>query len=126
MLKKYLVVGMSILVLNVSFSSVAFAESKEDKERKHTEKVKESVIKLGQGPEARVTVKLKNGTKVKGYISQIDGSKFFVVDDATGAATEIPYPQTKQVKGNNLSTGVKVAIGVGIVLGILFIIGLAQ
>ena len=34
----------------------------------------------------------------------------------------IAYPQVKSVKGNNLSTGAKIAIGVGIVAAIIFII----
>ncbi len=35
----------------------------------------------------------------------------------------VAYPQVKQVKGNNLSTGAKIAVGVAIVLTIAFLIG---
>ena len=44
---------------------------------------------------------------------------FAVVDDKTGAATTVTYPQVKQVKGNNLSTGVKIAIGIAIFLAVV-------
>ena len=37
-------------------------------------------------------------------------------------ATTIDYPQVKSVKGNNLSIGAKIAIGVGIAAALVFII----
>jgi len=70
------------------------------------------LLKLGTGKDARVKIKLRNGTKLKGYVSEINDESFFVVEDSTGATTEVPYPQTKQVKGNNLSSGAKIAIGI--------------
>ena len=81
--------------------------------------------KLGTGTDARVEVKLKDGKKLKGYISQINDESFTVVEDKTGVATEIPYPQPKQIKGNNLSTGATIAIAAGIVFAIILIIGFA-
>ena len=113
---------MTILVINLSLSSVAFAETKEEKEAKFADNVKINVVKLGTGKEARVEVKLKDGTKIKGYISEINDNGFVVVNDKTGTSTEIPYPQAKQVKGNNLSTGVKIAIAVGIIVAVSFLI----
>jgi len=47
---------------------------------------------------------------------------FTVIDSKTGMATTVAYPQVKSVKGNNLSTGAKIAIGVGIGAALLFII----
>ena len=58
-------------------------------------------------------------------MSEVNADSFVVINDETGTTREVPYPQAKQVKGNNLSTGVKIAIGVGIVLILLFIIGIA-
>lgn len=46
------------------------------------------------------------------------------MDVKTGAATTVPYPQVKQVKGNNLSTGTKIAIGLGIVAGVILFLAL--
>ncbi|MBX7172635.1 MAG: hypothetical protein K1X72_16825 [Pyrinomonadaceae bacterium] len=123
MFKKYLTLILTGLVLNLSFSSVAFAETKADKEAKFAEKVKTEIAKFGTGTEAKIQVKLKDGTKLKGYISQINENSFVVVDEKTGNQTEVPYPQTKQVKGNNLSTGVKIAIGVVIAIVVLALIG---
>jgi hypothetical protein len=40
----------------------------------------------------------------------------------TGESTTVPYAGVGQVKGNNLSTGVKVAIGIGIGVGATLLI----
>ena len=121
MFKKYLIVVLTFLVLNLSLSSVAFAETKPEKEAKFAEKVKVNVTKLGMGTDAKIQVKLKDGTKLKGYISQINENSFVVTDEKTGVATEIPYPKAKQVKGNNLSTGAAIAIFAGTLLTIIII-----
>ena len=126
MIKKYLTLTLALLILNLSLSSVAFAETKEEKEAKFAGKVKTQITKLGTGTDAKVQVKLKDGTKLKGFVSQINENSYVVVDEKTGTPTEIPYPQTKQVKGNNLSTGVKIAIGVVVVLAVFLVIGLSQ
>ncbi len=125
MFRKFTVAGLCILVLNLLFSSSVFAETKADKEAKHIQKVRTNVEKLGTGKSARIEVKLKDGTKVKGYVSQISDTGFVVTNETNGVAKEVPYQQAKQVKGNNLSTGVKIAIGVGIVVVLLIIFGLA-
>ena len=110
---------LAVLVINLAVVTT-LAESKEEK---LAGKIKANVTKLGTGTDAKVEVKLKDGTKLKGYIREVNDEQFVVVD-SQGTATPIPFPQAKQVKGNNLSTGVKIAIGVGIVLAVFFIIGI--
>jgi len=105
----------SALVLFACSTSIA-ASSKEEKEAKLSEKVKTGVSKIGTGPAARVEVKLRDKTKLKGYVGEMSENYFVVIDDKTGAAITVPYPQVKQVKGNNLSTGAKIAIGIGVVV----------
>jgi len=115
MLKKTISTLLIALVVNLAVSSV-LAETKEEKEAKFVQKVKTQVMKIGTGRDARVQVKLKDGTKLKGYVSQINETNFVVMNEITAAPTEVPYSKTKQIKGNNLSTGAKIAIGVGIVV----------
>lgn len=124
MLKKSLSFVLIILLLNVAGISSAYAGSKEEKEAQLAERVKENINRLGTGKDARIEVKLRDKTKLKGYVSQISENSFTVVDEKTGNVTEVPYPNAKQVKGNNLSTGVKIAIGVGVVFVALLVIGL--
>ena len=107
------------LFLNISVS----AETKAEKDAKFADKVKTNITKLGAGKDARVEVKLRDKTKLKGYVSEINENSFVVVDEKTGAATEVAYPNAKQVKGNNLSTGVTIVIGVAVAVIVLFLIG---
>jgi small nuclear ribonucleoprotein (snRNP)-like protein len=122
MFKKYLSSALIILLINLAFGTTAFAGTKADKEAKFAAKVKNELAKLGAGTDARVEVKLRDKTKLKGYISQINENSFVVVEDNTNTPTEVSYSQTKQVKGNNLSTGAKIAIGVGIGVAVVFVV----
>ena len=85
-------------------------------------KVKSEIAKLGTGADARVEVELRDKTKLKGHISVVGDESFAVVDDKSGTATTVSYPQVKRVRGNNLSKGAKIAIGVGIVLALAFLL----
>ena len=114
-----LVVICSIMI--VTSGRTALAASVNAKEAALTEKVKASIAKLGTGPSARVEVTLHDKSKLKGYIKEADDEHFVLVHN-TGAATEGAYPLVRKVKGNNLSTGAKVAIGFGVGLVILLLV----
>lgn len=122
MSKKLLSLFLVALLINLAGVTPAYAASKEEKQARFAEKVKASVLKFGTGEAARVKIKLRDETKLAGYISAADGEGFTVIDSKTRIATTIAYPQVKSVQGNNLSTGAKIAIGVGIAAAIIFII----
>jgi hypothetical protein len=111
-----------VSVMNVAGIRIAHAESKEEKQARFAEKVKVNVLKLGTGESARVKVKLRDKAKLEGYISGAGADTFTVTDRKTGVATTVAYVQVKSVQGNNLSTGAKIAIGVGIAAAVIFII----
>ena len=120
MFKKFLSVLLAGLLMQLACIQPARAETKAEKDAHFAEKVKAGVNRLGTGPEALVEVKLRDKRKLKGYISET-ADDYFVVMDATGNPTQVAYPQVKSVKGNNLSTGAKIAIGVALVGGIFLI-----
>ena len=93
-----------------------------DKDARFIERVKESIRKLGTGPNARVEVKLRDNRKFKGYVAEAGDESFAIVHPKTLTSTTIPYPQVRHVKGHNLSTGAKIAIGIGIAVGVLAIL----
>ncbi len=103
-------------LLGVAGVRPAYAESKEEKETRRAEQVKQGIRKLGTGADARVEVKLRDKTKLKGYVSEAGEDSFVIVDEKTNTTSTVPYPQVKQVKGNNHSTAVEIAIGVGVIL----------
>ena len=63
-----------------------------------TEKVRATVQRLGQGRDAKVEVKLRDNSKLKGYISAADDDSFVVTDAKTGSSQTVAYADTMQVK----------------------------
>lgn len=118
MLKKILSLALagSLMAAASARPVSAVALTKAEKEARFAEKVRAGIAQLGTGTEARVEVKLRDKTKLKGYIGEAGAEQFTVVDAKTGAATVVAYPQVKQVTGNNLSKGAKIAIGIGVIL----------
>ena len=110
------------LILNLTCPSAAVARTSPEKEARFAQKVKTEIAKLGTGSDAKVELTLRDKTKLKGYISEVTDQSFAVVDEKTGSATIVAYPQVKQVKGNNLATGVTIAIGVAIFIAVLLIL----
>lgn len=107
------------LVLNLFFFHTTVTAG--TKEEKFAVKVKAGIEKIGVGKESRVKVKLKDGSKIEGYVSKIADDSFTVVNEKNNAVIEIQYSKARQIKGNNLSTGAAIAIGVGlaVLLGII-------
>jgi len=122
MFRKLATLLLVALVINLTGVRLAYAESKEEKQARFAEKIKASVLKLGTGDSTRVKVKLRDQAKLEGYISDAGAETFTVTNRKTGVATTVAYAQVKGVQGNNLSTGAKIAIGVGIAATIIFII----
>jgi len=122
MFKKLLSLFLVALLINLAGATPAYAASREEKQARFAEKVKASVLKFGTGESARVKIQLRDKAKLAGYISAADGDGFTIIDSKTGTTTTVAYAQVKSVQGNNLSTGAKIAIGVGIAAAIIFII----
>jgi hypothetical protein len=121
MFKKSLATVLSLAILSLSVSTVS-AASDTEKQAEFEAKVKQAVFKLGTGSAARLEVTLRDKTKVKGYVSEASADTFVVMNVKTSTSQTIAYAQVKGVKGQNLSTGAKVAIGVGIVVGVIAVI----
>src|SRR4051812_49938748 len=70
------------------------------------EQARARVQKIGVGRDARVEVKLRDNTKLKGYVSAAAGDSFTVTDAKTGAARTVDYAEVARVKkpGGGLST----------------------
>ncbi|HEX7333037.1 MAG TPA: hypothetical protein VF290_16155 [Pyrinomonadaceae bacterium] len=122
MFKKVVTVLLVTLVINLTGVRLAYADSKDEKQARFAAKIKANVLKLGTGESTRVKVKLRDNAKLEGYISDASADTFTVTNRKTGVTTTVAYPQVKSVQGNNLSTGAKIAIGVGIAAGIIFLI----
>ncbi len=123
MYKRVLSFALAGLLLHCAGAfTPANAATKEEKRARFAEKVKAGVATLGAGEAARVRVKLRDKTKLEGYVAEAGATDFVVVDAKTGASTRVAYAQVKGVQGNNLSTGAKIAIGLGVAVAVLVIL----
>lgn len=109
-----LLVGLLMQGLN----SAPVMASQVNTEAQTIEKVRLKVAKLGVGDKARVTVRRKDGTKIKGFITQAGTDDFTVRDRQTGNPTTIPYRDVAKLDDNRgRSTLRNILIGVGIGAG---------
>lgn len=119
-MKKTLTFSLILLLTQMLFVQSMFAKSKEEK---LVEKVKTGVTKLGTGTDAKIKLKLKDGTKIKGYIIESHEDKFVVMNSETTQPVAVEYSNVKQIKGNNLSSGVAIVIGVAVALAFIIFLG---
>jgi len=111
MFKKCLsLIFIGLLTFAANLQTIS-AQSNTDKT---LEKIKTSVNQRGTGEKSKVVVKMKDGTKLKGHISQILEDSFDLTDSKTKQTIAVAYRDVAQVKKPGLSTGAKIAIGIGI------------
>lgn len=121
MWKSAIACALSIVLTQLLYLPTAMAKPSGSKEEQQLEKLKAGIRRLGIGPDARIKVKLKDKTKISGYISEAGDDSFVVVDAKTGKSNIVAYPQVARAKGNNLSSNEKLAITL-VVVGILAVV----
>ena len=119
MWKRLFSIGLVVLLIQAGTSLLApdVARAQSDAS---TDKVKAAVARRGTGPKAKVTVKLKDNTRLKGFITQ-SGNDFFTLSDSnSGQQRTLAYADVAEVKKpGGLSWPAKIGIGVGIGVGVL-------
>jgi hypothetical protein len=122
MLRRLIAVVVAGLLFTMMLVNPASgASSKAEQRTRFGEKVKLNIARLGTGEQALVAIKLRDKTKVAGYIDRVSEDSFVVVHPKFGTVTSVNYVDVAQVKGNNLSTGAKIAIGIGIGAAIVLV-----
>jgi hypothetical protein len=118
MLKRLLSLSLVVLLLHAVNAMPILAAAQTGRGESPVEKVKADVARRGLGKKARVTVKLQDGSKLKGYISQAGEDSFTLIDARTGQTRALAYRDVTQVKKQGgLSLGAKIGIGLGIAVG---------
>jgi hypothetical protein len=103
---------LPMLTLPAAAGSQAVAGAEE------TAKVKASIASRGRGRDATVTIGMRDGTKLKGYISDAGEKSFRLTDAKTRQTTTIAYGDVVKVdKGRSELT--KLFIFMGATVGIL-------
>ena len=79
---------------------------------KSPEQMKAEVLKRGTGEKAKVKVKLRNGSEVRGYISKADQDTFDI-HGKNGETVTVAYADVIRVQKPGMSTGAKIGIAAG-------------
>ena len=93
MFKKFMSGVLSCLLIQMTAQVESLsARTQADKQALFAEKVKTGVAQLGVGEDARVAVKLRDKTKLEGYVSEVREDSFDITDLKTGVPTTVAYP----------------------------------
>ncbi len=122
MLKSLLSFSLIILLFCVANAIPVLAVTRADQEKTNIEKIKAEVAKR-VGKKDRVKVKMQNGSKITGNITQAGDDSFTLTDSKTGQTRVLAYSDVAQVKKTGgFSTLAKVGIGAGIAVGAMAIL----
>jgi hypothetical protein len=129
--KKLLLVALAGLLVNLTCVAPVLASSQQEKDAKRIARVKKVIADLGTGTRAKVEVKLRDKTKLAGYVSEIGEDHFAVTDEKSSGVTTVQYAQVERVMPtpslkntvkdlSNTRTLKAVGVGLGlVVLGVL-------
>ena len=123
MLRKIHCVLLAVALANVTSVGPGWSDSKSDKQAGTAERIKVDVAKLGLGDKARVTVRLRDKSKLKGYISQKGEDSFSITDSKSGHTSIVAYRDVSEVKRKGLSKGEKITL-IGVIVGIFMVVSI--
>ena len=105
---------IGLLTFAANLQTISAQSNADDSiERNKVAKIKND-IQQREAKGMRIIVKLKDGTKLEGYITQIIEDSFDITNYKTQQTTTVPYRDVAQVKKHGMSKAAKVAIGVGV------------
>lgn len=113
--RRLLTLSLAFAIILTPLGPLAHAKKRSDET---PDKVKAEVESRLRKKEEHVKVKLRSGSQVKGRITQTTDNGFTVVEDKSGARTEIAYADVANVEGRGMSKTKKTLIGVGIGAGV--------
>ena len=96
---------LTLSLLPFSLFAQTKADKKAAKETARVAQIKTTVQSYGTGESALIEVKLKSGTKRKGYISEAKDEGFVVADTAAASSHDVRYDEVASVKPYKLPTG---------------------
>ena len=118
MLKRFLsLVLVGLLAHTLTVVAAPTTKTQGESDAQLQEKVRRKLARLGVGERARATIWLKDGTKIKGYISQTREADVVMRDRKTDVPTPVLYKDIAKVDDNR-GHGTAKAIGIGAAVGV--------
>lgn len=119
MLKRGLAYGLVAIALNLACMVPVSIGQQTKVQDKAVQKNVKYIKRLKKwAKDDPVTIKLQDGTIVKGYLTEATDDHFALTDRKTGQSTTLNYEQVKDIREG---MGTKTKIGVAIGLGVLAI-----
>jgi len=84
-------------------------------------RIKNDIARRVRDAKTTVTVRLRNGSELKGRITQAAENMFTLKEKNTGTQRDVSYADVTKVKGRGLSKGAKFGILTGIIAGAVII-----
>jgi small nuclear ribonucleoprotein (snRNP)-like protein len=84
-------------------------------------RIKTDIARRVRDARTTVTVRLRNGSEIKGRIMQASENMFTLKEKNTGTQRDVSYADVTKVKGRGLSKGAKFGILTGIIAGAVII-----
>ena len=113
-MKKHMAIILIGLLVFLASGGQTLARSSGRDKVPTIEEIKAKIAKLGIGEKARAQIKLRNGEKIKGYVSNAGEKDFALTDGKSGQTTTIAYADVVEVKKPGMSKRTKILLGVGI------------
>jgi hypothetical protein len=121
-MRKLLAISLIGLLVLLVPSGRTLARSSGNDKTTAMDKIKIKIAKLGVGEKARAQIKLRNGQRVKGYVTSTSQENFTFTERDSGRLTTIAYSDVIEVKKPGLSKVAKIGIGAGIGVVVLALI----
>jgi hypothetical protein len=120
MLRRVTAIALAALLLQTfAGGAPSRAETRDEKEARRAERVKRAVGKIGTGTSTQIIVRMKDKTSLEGLVKEIGPDTFVVTGRKANVSTTVRYVDVERIRGGNMTTGAKVAIGFGVAAGFL-------
>jgi hypothetical protein len=116
--------ALASLLISMVGSAPAVAQSRATGPPQ-ADKVKAKITRVGTGKQARVEIKLKDNSKLKGYVGEIAQDHFTLIDPKQGTVTTITYDQVEKIKKTDQSWVTPLLLGAGTIGGVLILVVLS-
>ena len=122
MKKNITIILIGLLVFLASGGQTLARSSGKDKVLT-VEEIKAKIAKLGTGKKAKAQIRLRTGEKIKGFVDSAGQASFALTERDSKQTKTIAYADVVEVKkAGGLSTGAKIAIGLGIGVVVLAVL----
>ena len=121
MMKKYAMFLLFTLAINM-VSGYSITAQSQNSDAESLRKLKVKVAKIYSQRRGKIIVKYNDGTKLKGYLTEVKDDNFGITETKTGNVTNIQYAQVKSVNRDAIPPAAKFLIGFGVVSGGLLIL----